>query len=131
MITVAFGGMVTAQNSNIKYSPSSISSKGTNNPAVNMTISYVSQLMGYLNVNPNYSKIELNNAHFFNASADKELTYNGNIVLNNLTYRYTFHLTEYNNTGNTSSMEHLYYTGIQYQREPAIQKTICIPIEQH
>ncbi len=107
MIMMAFGGMVTAQNSNMKYSPSSISSKGTNNPAVNVTISYVSQLMGYLNANPNYSRIELNNAHFFNASANKELISHGNIILNNLTYKYTFHLTEYNNTGNISSTEHL------------------------
>ena len=107
MIMMAFGGMVTAQNSNMKYSPSSISSKGTNNPAVNVTISYVSQLMEYLNANPNYSRIELNNAHFFNASANKELISRGNIILNNLTYKYTFHLTEYNNTGNVSSTEHL------------------------
>lgn len=99
MVLLSLNGTVVARTGTM----SPFGSTSVASPAINVSAQEIQNLITYLNANPNYSKIEIVSASFVNTTSGTELISSGNLIVNNITYSYSFVITGYNKTKGLSA----------------------------
>lgn len=104
MLLASFYMPATHENS---ISPEFSAVAVTYNSTDNQSLSAIGSLLSYLQPDVNYTTINLNSASYSNTSYGHEITSNGNIVLNNTSYSYTFNFKFFNGTSSSAEINTL------------------------